>query len=151
LRCNDHETPCIDHSVFFLMFSALAQETPRPVTPAAAPPTKAAAPTRVFPTKPVTLPDGGSATHIVQFAREIAGEAGLAPCIVPVDDGIGFVCSLPSRSLADSGRAVLRLLSLLSGDAPPALSDAGLIKLFRLLRLSQRLRDIEADPDGSGH
>jgi ABC-type uncharacterized transport system substrate-binding protein len=37
---------------FFLMFSALAQETPRPVTPTAAP-------TRVFPTKPVTRPDGG--------------------------------------------------------------------------------------------
>jgi hypothetical protein len=88
--------------------------------------------------------------HIVQFAREITGDAGLARCIVPVDDGIGFACSLPARALPDSGRAVLRLLFLLSGDDFPALSEAGLVKLFRLLRLSCRLRDIEAGADGSG-
>jgi hypothetical protein len=91
--------------------------------------------------------------HIAQFAREIAGEAGLAGCIEPVDDGIGFVCAFPSPdgALSDFGHAVLSLLCLLSGGSPPALSDAGLIKLFRLLRLSRRLLDIEADADASGH
>ncbi|MDR0441665.1 MAG: hypothetical protein LBI59_11920, partial [Candidatus Accumulibacter sp.] len=90
-------------------------------------------------------------THIAQFAREIAGEVGLAECIVPTEHGIGFDCTLPSLdALADSGRAVLGWLSLLSGDFPPILSDAGLVKLFRLLRLSRRLRDIDATPDDSG-
>jgi hypothetical protein len=64
---------------------------------------------------------------------------------------IGFVRSLPSGSLSDSGRAVLRWLSLLSNDSLPALGGAGLLKLFRLLRLSCRLLDIEASPDDSGH
>ena len=89
-------------------------------------------------------------THIAQFAREIAGEAGLAECITPVDDGIGFVCVSPSDSLSDSARAVLGCLSLLS-DSPPVLSNTGLVKLFRLLRLSRRLLDIEAGADDSGH
>ena len=108
--------------------------------------------------------------HIAQYAREIAGEAGLAEWITPVGNGIGFVCSLPAAPLSDFGRAILGLLSLLSGDADPAflafqgeidlasllrgrlapegeafrLSDDGLVKLFRLLRLARRLLDIEA-------
>jgi hypothetical protein len=82
-------------------------------------------------------------THIAQFAQEIAGEVGLSECITPVDEGIGFVCAFPPDALSDSNRAMLGCLSLLS-DSPPALSDVGLVKLFRLLRLSRRLLDIEA-------
>jgi hypothetical protein len=43
------------------------------------------------------------------------------------------------------------LLSLLSGDSPPVLSDTGLVKLFRLLRLARRLLDLEAGANDSGH
>ena len=89
-------------------------------------------------------------THTAQFARGIAGEAGLSECIEPVDDGIGFVCAPPSDALPDSSRAMLGLLSLLSSASPPIPSDVGLIKLFRLLRLSRRLSDIEAGADDSG-
>jgi hypothetical protein len=101
--------------------------------------------------------------HIAQFAREIAGEAGLSECITSVERGIGFVCTSPADSLPEFGRAVLALLRLLSGDSAPALqtdlaalllipgagtepsrlSDEGLIKFFRLLRLARRLLDIE--------
>ena len=88
-------------------------------------------------------------THIAQFAQEIAGEVGLSECITPVDEGIGFVCAFPPDALSDSNRAMLGCLSLLS-DSPPALSDVGLVKLFRLLRLSRRLLDIEAGTDEAG-
>jgi ParB family protein of integrating conjugative element (PFGI_1 class) len=123
----------------------------------------------------------GLRRHIAQLAREIAGEAGLSECIVTVGNGIGFVCTLPSSSdsFSDFGHALLSLLCLLSGnpssafhptraDLPleslgallqgrfppgsePRLSDSGLVKFFRLLRLSRRLLDIEAGPDNSGH
>jgi len=36
------------------------------------------------------------------------------------------------------------------GDAARRLSDTALVKLFRLLRLARRLRDLEADAAGSG-
>ncbi|MDR3221557.1 MAG: ParB family protein [Candidatus Accumulibacter sp.] len=95
-------------------------------------------------------------THIAQFAREIAEEAHLADCIKPVDEGIGFVCTLPD-SLPAFGRALLILLretsqgSLLSGGSSARLSDNGLVKFFRLLRLARRLLDSEAGSDESGH
>jgi hypothetical protein len=89
-------------------------------------------------------------THIAQFAREIAEETGLTECIAPVDHGVGFVCKPPSGLPADPGRAVWDLLSLLGGDSPPVLSDTGLIKLFRLLRLSRRLLDLEAGAEAGG-
>jgi hypothetical protein len=89
-------------------------------------------------------------THIAQFAREIAEETGLAECIAPIDYGVGFVCRPPSGLPTDSGRAVWDLLSLLGGDSPPVLSDTGLIKLFRLLRLSRRLLVIEAGAEVGG-
>jgi hypothetical protein len=103
--------------------------------------------------------------HIAQFAREIAGEAGLAEYIAPADDGIGFVCCMPpSPDESSSGfvRALSNLLCLLCGESdlgsllrgrlfsasePARLSNAGLVKLFRLLRLARRLLDNEAGPD----
>jgi ParB family protein of integrating conjugative element (PFGI_1 class) len=107
-----------------------------------------------------------------QFAREIAGEAGLSEYVAPTDDGIGFVCAPPPPDELPSplARALSSLLGLLCGETDLAsllrgrrfpipvfasgaarLSDAGFIKLFRLPRLSRRLLDIEAGPDGAGH
>ena len=110
--------------------------------------------------------------HIAQFAREIAEEAAVAKQIVPSDSGIGFVCMIPRVGqvsvLPDFPRALLALLHALSmpesiatglnrarldndlapllqgtGAASTRLSDTGLMKLFRLLRLARRLRDLE--------
>jgi ParB family protein of integrating conjugative element (PFGI_1 class) len=114
--------------------------------------------------------------HIAQFAREIADEAGVAEQVEPGDGGIGFACVAPpaARALPPFARAVLTLLQALC-DAPAAarldharladdlapllygggtysrLSDAGLVKLFRLLRLARRLVDLEAGASASGH
>jgi len=118
--------------------------------------------------------------HIVQFAREIAEEADLADCIEPVDTGIGFVCTLETRSVPLFGRMILALLHALSvshdielprphalenfllddgigilllgrdarhSNTLPRLSDAGLVKCFRLLRLARRLRDLQVGTD----
>ncbi|MDR1969053.1 MAG: ParB family protein [Burkholderiaceae bacterium] len=109
-------------------------------------------------------------THIAQFAREIAEEAKVADYVQPSHAGIGFVCA-STRALSGSARAVLLLLQALSGATPlaglddelspllrgsgpnPRLSDAGLVKLFRLLRLARRLLDLEASaaPIATGH
>ena len=117
--------------------------------------------------------------HIAQFAREIADEADLGECIDDRPDGIGFACHTHTQAPALRGRAVLTLLVCLAGQQPadvgldngqviidlPALlhgqgqsggtearrlSDAALVKLFRLLRLARRLLDLEADAAGSG-
>ncbi|CAM5208830.1 hypothetical protein CDEF62S_03770 [Castellaniella defragrans] len=113
--------------------------------------------------------------HIAQFAHEIANEAGLGECINDRPDGIGFECHTRTQALAPLGRAVLALLACLAGqqladisldngqvvnnlpvllhgqgDATLRLSDAALVKLFRLLRLARRLLDLEAGPAGSG-
>ena len=111
--------------------------------------------------------------HIAQFAREIAGEAAVADHIEASDGGIGFVCVAPAvgqaKALPAFARAVLTLLHALSAAPPSAngldrarladelaallhghggsatrLSDAALVKLFRLLRLARRLLDLEA-------
>ncbi|OCX96542.1 ParB family protein [Stutzerimonas sp. R40042] len=114
--------------------------------------------------------------HIAQFAREIAEEAAVADHIEASDGGIGFVCLAPAvrqaKALPAFARAVLTLLYALSvapalatgldrarladdlgpllhghGGFGARLSDAGLVKLFRLLRLARRLLDLEAgDP-----
>lgn len=118
-------------------------------------------------------PDG-LRTHIAQFAHEIAGEAQLANRIEATDAGVGFTCHLDDpSSLPTFGRTVLALLhalsqrqgaerphqpldleatlgALLLGSAlgtadMPRLSDTGLVKLFRLLRLARRLVDLDAD------
>jgi ParB family protein of integrating conjugative element (PFGI_1 class) len=114
--------------------------------------------------------------HVAQFAREIAHEARLDPCIESVDEGIGFICVRPTGVQGPSpglfARGVLALLGALSGgyvlkpratiegvrladDLAPLLlgsaparephagsvrlTDAGLVKLFRLFRLARRL------------
>ncbi|MBY4673870.1 hypothetical protein K6W12_24870 [Burkholderia multivorans] len=110
--------------------------------------------------------------HIGQFAREIAGEAAVARFVESVGHGIGFTCAAPGHApdLTPFSRAVLVLLHALSdspstfsgadraalaielapllhghGSEPSVtrLSDSGLVKLFRLLRLARRLRDLE--------
>ncbi|MDH0425350.1 ParB family protein [Stutzerimonas stutzeri] len=111
--------------------------------------------------------------HIAQFAQEIAEEAELTERIEPLDADIGFTCAAPEQAKTSSafGHMVLALLRALSlhydvepqGDvnlgalllgsdlrdvgAPPRLSDNGLVKFFRLVRLARRLLDLEANPD----
>lgn len=111
--------------------------------------------------------------HIAQFACEIAEEAAVDGHIEPSECGIGFVCVTPlvaqAKALPAFARAVLTLLHALSAAPPPVtgldrarltddlapllhgsggtsvrLSDAGLVKLFRLLRLARRLLDLES-------
>jgi ParB family protein of integrating conjugative element (PFGI_1 class) len=118
--------------------------------------------------------------HIAQFAREIAEEAGVAEQIEPSEGGIGFACVAPplaTRTMPPFARAVLTLLHalcaasraaagldrarladdlaplLFGGGAYPRLSDARLVKLFRLLRLTRRLLDLESGAGSSnpGH
>ncbi len=113
--------------------------------------------------------------HIAQFAREIAGEAGLDQCIEDRADGIGFACHASAQPPSQQGRAVLALLASLAGqsfidadldvgqlaaklpallhgqgDANRRLSDTALVKLFRLLRLARRLLDLESGTAGPG-
>lgn len=115
--------------------------------------------------------------HIAQFAREIAQEAAVADHIEASAGGIGFVCVAPAvgqaKELPAFVHAVLTLLQALSvapasatgldrarladdlgpllhglGGSAARLSDAGLVKLFRLLRLARRLLDLEAGVAG---
>ncbi|BAT64988.1 protein with ParB-like nuclease domain in PFGI-1-like cluster [Pseudomonas aeruginosa] len=113
--------------------------------------------------------------HIAQFAREIAGEAGLDQCIEERADGVGFACHASAQPSSPQGRAVLALLASLAGqgfadadleggqlaaelpallhgqgDAARRLSDTALVKLFRLLRLARRLLDLESGAAGPG-
>ena len=113
--------------------------------------------------------------HVAQFAREIAVEVDLGECIDDRPDGIGFACRARTTNPAPLGRAVHTLLACLAGQQPadvgldngqlvidlPALlhgqgdvtrrlSDAALVKLFRLLRLARRLLDLEAGAADSG-
>lgn len=110
--------------------------------------------------------------HIAQFAREVAEEAAVADHIKPSFNGIGFVCVTPritqTSVVPDFARAVLALLHALTTSQPTVtgrdhtrvvndlwpllhgsdgastrLSDTGLLKFFRLLRLARRLRDLE--------
>ncbi|HCT7642219.1 TPA: ParB N-terminal domain-containing protein [Morganella morganii] len=113
--------------------------------------------------------------HIAQFAREIAGEAGLDQCIEDRVNGVGFACHASAQPRSPLGRAVLALLASLAGqsftdadldggqlaaelpallhgqgDASRRLSDTALVKLFRLLRLARRLLDLESGAAGPG-
>lgn len=113
--------------------------------------------------------------HIAQFAREIAGEAGLDQCIEERADSVGFACHASAQTPSPQGRAVLALLASLAGqsftdadldggqlaaelpallhgqgDARRRLSDTALVKLFRLLRLARRLLDLESGVAGPG-
>lgn len=117
--------------------------------------------------------------HIAQFAREIAGEADVDDFIQDRTEGIGFACQVSRQTLSPHGRAVLTLLTSLAGQPVDGigqggeeragelaallhgqglthmgearrLSDAALVKLFRLLRLARRLLDLEAGASASG-
>lgn len=116
--------------------------------------------------------------HIAQFAREIASEADLDACIEDRPDGVGFICRLDAQASLPHARAVLALLACLagqvssdvdgnsrqiaadlpallhgqgpnSGERAKRLSDTALVKLFRLLRLARRLRDLNTGAVGS--
>ncbi|QBH01346.1 ParB family protein [Xanthomonas oryzae] len=102
--------------------------------------------------------------HIVQFAREIAAEAGEADRVAATDRGVGYACDPPAATgneapLSHPLLALLRALGntadpnpladalepLLRGQGTiPRLSDSGLVKLFRLLRLARRLIELQA-------
>jgi hypothetical protein len=102
----------------------------------------------------------------------------VAEQVEPSDGGIGFACVAPpaERATPPFARTVLTLLQALcaaraaagldrarladdlalllyGGGAHPRLSDAGLVKLFRLLRLARRLVDLESGAGASapGH
>ncbi|SDC40069.1 integrating conjugative element, PFGI_1 class, ParB family protein [Paracidovorax valerianellae] len=110
--------------------------------------------------------------HIAQFAREIAAEGSAADRIAATDHGLGFACDEDPAAVAPLAHAMLALLRALeAGYAGPAalaapctlaealtpllrphgtaprLSDSGLVKLFRLLRLARRLAEVEAGAD----
>jgi hypothetical protein len=105
--------------------------------------------------------------HISQFAREIALDTEQVDFITEVDEGIGFRCRTESTPENRPPSTLLTLLgtltastsktsvpvpigSLLLGSREPCdnanrLSDASLIKLFRLIRLARRLIDLKSD------
>lgn len=115
---------------------------------------------------------GALRVHIVQLAQEIAAEADLDACIEASDEGIGYCCR--DMAIQAEARPLFGLLSALSGAADSTvaqlersvddfaalllgagetrvarLSDAGLIKLFRVLRLARRLRELEVPQEGT--
>ena len=115
---------------------------------------------------------GALRVHIAQLAQEIAAEAALDACIEASDEGIGYCCR--DVAIQAEARPLFGLLSALSGSADstvalpglPAndlaalllgagearvvrLSDAGLIKLFRVLRLARRVLELEVPQEGT--
>lgn len=104
-------------------------------------------------------------THISQFAREICQDVANADLITEVNEGLGFQCcpgvdaepSSPSSfeglltTLSTGAASVtgpVGIGSLLLGSPESAaqtarLSDASLVKLFRLIRLARRLIDLQ--------
>ncbi|MDR6610537.1 ParB family protein [Pseudomonas synxantha] len=105
--------------------------------------------------------------HISQFAREIAQDSEQAECITTVDEGIGFRCAASPPNFPHKPAPLIALLNTLTTDAPAPsapleigalllganggdgacerMSDANLIKLFRLIRLARRLIDLKPD------
>ncbi|WP_285374205.1 ParB family protein [Pseudomonas sp. lyk4-TYG-107] len=99
--------------------------------------------------------------HISQFAREICQDAAKADLITQVDEGIGFRCRFDAMTEDLSPSSLLGLLEMLTKNSPSIstpidigplllgsdasqgerLSDANLVKLFRLIRLARRLID----------
>ena len=76
--------------------------------------------------------------------------AALGQCVA----NFGWLEEIIKRTIYALDRARLAddLAPLLyGGGAYPRLSDAGLVKLFRLLRLARRLVDLEAGASASGH
>ncbi|MFW0887950.1 UNVERIFIED_CONTAM: ParB family protein [Pseudomonas sp. JL1] len=105
--------------------------------------------------------------HISQFAREIAQDAAQADLITAVDEGIGFRCNTEPTSESQPPSTLLALLQTLTASTPQTnvpvpmgslllgspgscrnterMSDASLVKLFRLIRLARRLIDLKSD------
>lgn len=105
--------------------------------------------------------------HISQFAREICQDVAQADVITEVDEGIGFRCSLERVPEHPSPLTLVALLETLTTNASTSsvpmdigplllgttqpdtqasrLSDANLIKLFRLIRLARRLIDLKSE------
>ncbi|UZE16036.1 ParB family protein [Pseudomonas sp. B21-054] len=105
--------------------------------------------------------------HISQFAREICQDVAKADVITEVDEGIGFRCCFETVPEHPSPLTLVALLetlttnssassvpmeigALLLGTTQPdaqacRLSDANLIKLFRLIRLARRLIDLKSE------
>nr|WP_297354090.1 ParB family protein [uncultured Caldimonas sp.] len=97
--------------------------------------------------------------HLGQLAREVAAETGCVDQVQDTDNGLGFRCVAEptAAALPRGSAALLSLLEALSssdgsslgaflvGDchrgSPDRLSDAALLKLFRLIRLARRLVD----------
>lgn len=105
--------------------------------------------------------------HISQFAREIAQDTAQADLITPVDEGIGFRCDIGAIQPDQPASTLMSLLETLtasthrttapvligplllgcpeSSDKTNRLSDASLVKLFRLIRLARRLVDLKSN------
>ena len=105
--------------------------------------------------------------HISQFAREICQDVAQADLITEVDEGIGFRCRLETVPEHPSPLTLVALLeTLTTNSSVPSvptqlgplllgsahrdaqayrLSDANLIKLFRLIRLARRLIDLNSE------
>jgi ParB family protein of integrating conjugative element (PFGI_1 class) len=93
--------------------------------------------------------------HIAQLAREIATEGGAVGSVEEIEDGFGYRCFSEAQPNTAQGSTVVALLSLFSNIEQPdplaallqgpaskdvaPLSDIGLLKVFRLIRLSRRL------------
>ncbi|EAR9308655.1 hypothetical protein E4N04_09300 [Salmonella enterica] len=91
--------------------------------------------------------------HIAQFAQELATEAGFPDYIRTSRDGAGFACA-PMENAAHPVCSLLLQLAAYNTashsvftDAFASLSDPGLIRLFRLLRLMRRLDELESGPN----
>lgn len=104
-------------------------------------------------------------THISQFAREICQDVANADLITEVNEGLGFQCCPGVEAEGSSPSSLEGLLTTLStgtasvtgpvgigslflGSSESAaqsarLSDASLVKLFRLIRLARRLIDLQ--------
>lgn len=104
--------------------------------------------------------------RIFALAREVAADMGLEDAIAPASDGLGYRATLPT-SAGTTDAALLGLMAALAqadpasapaslpglgvllcgGDASPStparrLSDSGLARLLRMIRLARRLHDL---------
>jgi len=93
--------------------------------------------------------------HIAQLAHEIAADGCVGSCVEDTDGRLGYQCCSDGQPDTAQGSTVIDLLSLLSNIEQPdplasllqgpaskgvsPLSDIGLLKVFRLIRLSRRL------------
>ncbi|MCU7247270.1 ParB family protein [Pseudomonas koreensis] len=110
-------------------------------------------------------------SHISQFAREICQDVIQADLITETDEGIGFRCAAETPPAHPASLSLIGLLEtlttgihstsvpldiapLLLGTPSPSahmdrLSDANLLKLFRLIRLARRLIDLKSENESN--